>query len=336
MGKAGWETTIRSHIPAELHHSHWVADRTIKFLQEQQLNDQPFFCWCSFPDPHHPYHAPEPYFSMYDPRDMPIPTRRSGELDDLPSFYNRIQSEAIRVGGLIGPVSRFYGNTPEIMARTYGMVSNIDANVGRILDTLEELDLIENTLVVYLSDHGDLMGDHWLQQKGPFHFDGLIRVPFIWSWPDHIESDVVNKDIVSLLDFAPTIMDLCGVSIPRDRSVEPFLPLELPAWPGHSLFPSPEGRQPSVREAAFVDYDEDWLGLRLRTLVTKRYRLTWYAGQPYGELFDLQEDPQELHNLWNQPAHQAVRNELTAQLLDQMIMHDSRLPRCLAESLIGN
>ena len=126
------------------------------------------------------------------------------------------------------------------------------------MESLVELDLIENTLVVYLSDHGDLMGDHWLQQKGPFHFDGLIRVPFIWSWPDHIELDVVNKDVVRLLDFAPTIMDLCGAPIPEGlRPVEPFLPLELPAWPGHSLCPSLEGRQPVVREAAFIYYDED-------------------------------------------------------------------------------
>ena len=64
VGKDGWETTIRSHIPKELHHCHWVADHVIEFLQKQQFSDQPFFCWCSFPDPHHPYQSPEPYYSM--------------------------------------------------------------------------------------------------------------------------------------------------------------------------------------------------------------------------------------------------------------------------------
>ncbi|HEY63275.1 MAG TPA: sulfatase-like hydrolase/transferase [Caldilineae bacterium] len=333
MGWEDWETMGPSLVPAELHHSRWIADRVIEFLREQTYTGQPFFCWCSFPDPHHPYHAPEPYHSMYDPADMPVPARREGELDDLPPHFRRIQHEHLRVEGVTGPVTRLYEHTPEIMARTYGMISNVDANIGRVLDALEELGLRENTLVVYLSDHGDLMGDHWLQQKGPFHFDGLIRVPFIWSWPGHIIPNTVNTSIVSLLDFAPTILDLCGVPIPEGlRPEEPFLPLELPPWPGHSLRPILEGREKAVRDTAFIEHDEDCLGLRLRTLVTERYRLTWYAGQPYGELFDLQEDPQELHNLWDDPAYRPVRDELTAQLLDQVIMSDSRLPRRLSRA----
>jgi arylsulfatase len=219
------------------------------------------------------------------------------------------------------------------MARTYGMISNIDVSVGRVLDALEELGLRENTLIVYLSDHGDLMGDHWLQQKGPFHFDGLIRVPFIWSWPDHILPGRVNSNIVSMLDFAPTILDLCGVPIPEGpKPVEPFLPLEHPPWPGPSLRPILEGSEEPVRDSALLDQDDDHLGIRLRTLVTERYRLSWYAGQPFGELFDLQEDPSELHNLWEDPGYYSVRHELTARLLDQVIMSDSRLPRQLSIS----
>lgn len=328
MGGENWETTGPSHIPAEIHHSHWIADRVIEFLREQSHTDQPFFCWCSFPDPHHPYHAPEPYHSMYDPTEMPVPTRREGELDELPPFYRRVQTEPLRLEGLTGPVTRFYDRTPEIMARTYGMVSNIDANAGRVLASLQNLGLRDDTLVVYLSDHGDLMGDHWLQQKGPFHYRGLVRVPFIWSWPGHIAPGVTDTGITSMLDFAPTILDLCGVPIPEGpRPVEPFLPMELPPWPGHSLRPIFEGHGESVRQAAFIDHDDDRLGLRLRTLVTKRYRMTVYGGQPYGELFDLHEDPGELNNLWYDAEHLPLRYELAAYLLDEVIMSDSRLPR---------
>jgi arylsulfatase A-like enzyme len=333
MGGENWESTGPSHIPAELHHSHWIADRVIEFVHEQSHTGQPFFCWCSFPDPHHPYHAPEPYHSMYDPADMPSPARREGELDDLPPFYRRIQTERLRLEGLTGPVTRFYHRTPEIMARTYGMISNVDANVGRVLDTLEELGLDENTLVVYLSDHGDLMGDHWLQQKGPFHFDGLIRVPFIWSWPGHIVPNTVGPSVVSMLDFAPTILDLCDIPIPEGpRPAESFIPEELPPWPGHSLRTMLEGREQAIRDAAFVDHDDDRLGLRLRTLVTTGYRLTWYGGQTFGELFDLQEDPQELHNLWNVPSSRSLRDQLAVRLLDHVIMSDSRLPRRLSRA----
>jgi arylsulfatase A-like enzyme len=219
------------------------------------------------------------------------------------------------------------------MARTYGMVSNLDANIGRVLDTLDDLGLRENTIIVVLSDHGDLMGDHWLQQKGPFHYQGLIRVPFIWSWPGHIDPGTVNTNVVSLLDFAPTILDLCSVPIPEGpRLAESFLPRELPPWPGHSLRPTLERHEIAIRDAALVEQDDDRLGMRLRTLVTDRYRLTWYAGQPYGELFDLQEDPRELNNLWAQAGHRPVREQLTAQLLDQSILDESRLPRKLARA----
>jgi arylsulfatase A-like enzyme len=333
VGREDWESMGPSHLPVDLHHSHWVADRTIEFLKGQSDSGQPFFCWCSFPDPHHPYHAPEPYHSMYDPQDMPIPARREGELVDLPPHYNRIQHEHLRVEGVNGPITRFYHHTPEIAARTYGMVSNVDANIGRVLDTLDALGLRENTLIVYLSDHGDLMGDHWLQQKGPFHYQGLIRVPFIWSWPGHIEVATVKANLVSMLDFAPTILDLCGVSIPEGpRPEEPFLPLELPPWPGNSLRPLLEGRAEVVRDAALVEQDDDRLGLRLRTLVTERYRLTWYSSQPYGELFDLQEDPHELFNLWDEPQSRTLRDQLVAHLLDQIIQSDSRLPRRLARA----
>jgi arylsulfatase len=323
--------TEPSRIPADVHPSHWIADRTIDFLREQAYTGQPFFCWCSFPDPHHPYHAPEPYRSWYDPADMPVPVRREGEIDDMPPFYHRVQVERIRLEGINGPMQDWYHLTPEIIAATYGMVSNIDVNVGRVLDALQDLGMWENTIIVYLSDHGDLMGDHWLQQKGPFHYQGLIRVPFIWSWPGQIEAGKINSDIVSMLDFAPTLLDLCGVPTPEGaRPPEDFLPHELPPWPGHSLWPALEGQRDDVRDVAFVDHDDDRLGLRLRTLVTERYRLTWYGGQSYGELFDLQEDPDELYNLWGDAGRRRLRDELAARLLEEAIMSDSRLPRRLS------
>ena len=328
LGPGRSETTGPSRVPVELHHSHWVADRVIDFLREQSYTQQPFFCWCSFPDPHHPYHAPEPYHSMYDPAGLPEPVRREGELETLPPFYRRIQTEPLRLEGLTGPVTRFYDRTPEIIARTYAMVSSIDANVGRVLDALEALGLRRNTVIVYLSDHGDMMGDHWLQQKGPFHFQGLLRVPFIWSWPRELPAGQVNDSVISMLDFAPTLLDLCGVPIPEGpRPVEAFMPHELPPWPGHSLRPVLTGEQQAIRNAALVDHDDDRLGLRLRTLVTEHHRLTWYGGQPYGEFYDLQEDPQELHNLWDDPGYRSLREELAVQLLDQVVMSDSRLPR---------
>jgi arylsulfatase A-like enzyme len=141
----------------------------------------------------------------------------------------------------------------------------------------------------------------------------------------------VYNGVTSLLDFAPTILDLCGVPIPEGpRPVKPIVPKEGPPWPGHSLRPVLEGSGDNVRSSAFVDHDDDFAGLRVRTLVTRRHRITCYAGQPYGELFDLQEDPQELRNLWSDPGYRSLRYELTAHLLDEVSLHESRFPRKLA------
>ena len=157
---------------------------------------------------------------------------------------------------------------------------------------LDRLGLRDNTVVVFLADHGEMLGDHWLLNKGPFHFDGILRVPLIWSWPGRFPAGVQSDALVSLLDVAPTILDLAGVPIPEGTVPPvPEAPAMLPPWPGQVLTPLLEGRATSVQSAVVVENDEDYLGLRLRTVVTDRYQLTVYPGQPYGELFDMQEDP---------------------------------------------
>ena len=101
---------------------------------------------------------------------------------------------------------------------------------------------------------------------------------------------------------------------------------------GQVLTPLLEGRATSVQPAVVIENDEDYLGLRLRTLVTDRYQLTVYPGQPYGELFDMQEDPGQLHNLWSQPRHAGLRHDLQALLLERLVLTDNRLPRRLAHA----
>ena len=105
-----------------------------------------------------------------------------------------------------------------------------------------------------------------------------------------------------------------------------------PAWPGRSLRPVLEGKAAAVRDTVVVENDEDYLGLRLRTLITPDYQITVYGGQEYGELFDLREDPQQLHNLWASPAHRARRDDLSNRLLHELIESDSALPRRLGHA----
>ena len=326
------EQAWHNALPEELHYNTWVADRTIEFLEEHS-QDEPFFLWCSFPDPHHPYCPPEPWASMYDPTDVLMPTRREGELADLPFFYGEIYERPMMLSGRISPTRMPDGALREILALTYGMVSHVDHQVGRVLDALERLGLRGKTVVCFLSDHGDLMGDHWMINKGPFHLDGLLRVPFLWSLPGVTSEGVQNDSVVSLLDFAPTILDLAEVPIPEGAvAAHPETDRQLPPWPGNSLAPILRGEQTAVQDSVVVENDEDYLGLRLRTLVTDRYHLTAYPGHPYGELFDLQEGPGQLQNLWDDPATQETKKDLLIRLMERLVATDNRLPRRLCHA----
>ena len=330
---SGAEQSWKSALPSELHYTSWTADRAINFLQNRREADRPFFLWCSFSDPHHPYGPPEPYDSLYDPANVPMPTRREGELDDLAPFFRRIYEKDVQVSGRGTATKISDEHIREIIAHTYGMIALIDDNIGRVMATLEEKNLREDTVIVFLSDHGDMLGDHWLLNKGPFHFEGLIHVPLIWSWPGRFAEDVKSDALVSHLDFAATILDVCGVPIPEGRiPPEPEAPAAPAPWPGRSLVPLLSGKEGTIHDAVIVENDEDYLGLRLRTLVTDRWKVTIYAGQSFGELFDLVDDPGETRNRWEDPEYRNIRDELRLRLLDELVLTDNALPRRLAHA----
>jgi arylsulfatase A-like enzyme len=314
-------------LPVELHYNRWIADRAIEFLEETQGSDQPFFLWCSFPDPHEPYCPPAPYCDMYDPTDMPLPTRREGELEELPPYYNEIFQKQIDVDNAIGgPLPDAHWQ--EIRALAYGMITCVDTEIGRVLDRLETLELREDTIVGFISDHGDMMGDHWMIYKGPYVFEGCARIPLILSVPGGVQGGR-HSGLVCQIDLMPTILDICGIEAPgatclqarkvNRPKVAQVTPVDL--WPGRSLRPILYGQTAPQREAVVIHNDDVSLGLKIRTLVTDRFKLTFYAGQDFGELFDLEKDPEELYNLWDRPEWRQVQNDLLRWLLHE----DTRL-----------
>jgi arylsulfatase len=330
----GAEGCGRYPVGERYHHTAYVADRTIAYLHQHQ-SDRPFYLMCSFPDPHHPYCPPRPWDQMYSPEEAVPPMGvGEGELGDLAPFFREIYRRRLLVSGRSRPTKMPQAHRLEILAYTYGMVSLIDHYVGRVLDVLDELGLTENTVVVFLSDHGDMMGDHGLLNKGPFHFEGLLRVPMIWRWPGRFQPGS-SPALSSLLDVPPTILELAGVPIPEGLS-SPEAPQQPPAWPGRSLVPLLTGQADKVQDSVVIENDEDYLGLRLRTLVTLTHKITTYTGhrgpEPYGELFDLANDPHELHNLWDSPAHASLRRELIEQLHHRLTETDIALPRRLGHA----
>lgn len=299
-------------LPEELHMNTWITERSSAFMRRAREQSRPFFLWASYFDPHPPYLVPEPWASMYDPASVTLPTVTPGEHDRNPPHFRLTQTPT--------PDFSAYQETPhgnhgfsshltdpdelrKDIAIYYGMVSMLDHYVGRLLDDLESQGLAEDTIVIFTSDHGHYYGQHGLIKKGAFHYEDGIRVPLLARWPGHIRPGVESRALVSLVDLPVTMLAAAGIApdsgmIGRDA---------LPAW---------SGRAEIIREDLLVEFRHQPNTIHLRTLVGQRHKLTIYRGQPYGELFDLEADPGETHNLWDDPASASLKAELIRRMLD--------------------
>jgi arylsulfatase A-like enzyme len=252
---------------------------------------------------------------MYDPADIVLPDRREGDLEAKPPHYLEHFTRGVRTSGTtdLAPSSITDEQWREIIAHTYGMVTLIDDSVGRVLGCLEEEGLAANTLVVFTTDHGDLLGDHGLLLKGPFNLSGLLRTPLIWRLPGVVPEGRRLDGLCGTVDLMQTVLDVVGVAPPPGRQ-------------GVSLRDYLVGRGGPQRDWLLVENDEDYLDVKLRTLITREWQLTAYGGKPYGELYDRQADPGEFVNLWDSPRCRDVRADLMGRLADVLICRDDPLP----------
>jgi len=308
-------------VPEELHYNRYIADSTIRAIEDSAADDAPpFFAWCSFPDPHHPFAPPAPYCDMYDPAEMPPPARREGELDDLPPVYRRIISGQVKPHNCDNSAISDE-DYRQILALTYGMVTHIDTEVGRVLDALDRTGECDNTIVAFISDHGDMMGDHRLFYKGLYTFRGCVNIPLIMSAPG-MQAGRATNALVSQIDLMPSVLDLCGIPVPgseweeQEAAFERGFEAPLNLRPGRSWKGLLDGSVDSIRDSVVIENDDPTSGYNARALVTDTHRLTVYPGTEGGELFDLQNDPDELHNLWYDPTHSELRSQLLRKLLD--------------------
>ncbi len=299
--RSGSVEAWRSGLPAELHQSRWIAERSIDFLES--AGDRPFFLWCSFVDPHHPFNPPAPYSDMYDRSAIPVPSRP--DLSGFgPHWVARQRASA----------DRSAEQWREIIALYLGMISLIDDCVGRVLEALQERGLAENTVVGFVNDHGELLGHHGMLLKGPFLLESLIRQVQLWRGPG-IRRGAVDDGLAESVDIAPTVLQIAGVDRPGGMQ-------------GVSLVPRLQGEAPG-RDAALVQFSP-WTAydggrfpggpdrLHLNALVTDRHKLVHYGGEPPGELFDLADDPGETRNLYPDADSAGLRANLTQRLLDRL------------------
>ncbi|WP_309119913.1 sulfatase-like hydrolase/transferase [Paenibacillus sp.] len=294
-------------IPEEYHYNTWIAERTSELLEEYQKEDDPFFLWASFPDPHPPYLVPEPWADMYDPDAIPIPKGTPGEHDANPPHFGLTQrrdpdfSAYKETGfGIHGYHSHLLYSEEEhkkAVAVYYGMVSFMDKAIGMILDKLSELGLDNDTLVVFTTDHGHLFGQHGLQAKGGFHYEDLLRVPFIVKYPGVVPAGRVSDAMQSLVDLAPTFLSFAGLPIPG-------------AMTGVDQSKVWMQSEEQARDHVICEFRHEPTTIHQKTYVNRRYKLTVYYNRMYGELFDLEEDPGEVRNLWHDKDYKELKMEL--------------------------
>jgi arylsulfatase A-like enzyme len=305
----------RTRIPEDLYPSSYLAERTIAYLEQHAGPDaRPFFLQCSFPDPHHPFTPPGKYWDMYDPGDISLPPSFHGGEHPLPAhlqqlYAEREQGKANRDGQRTFAITE--RETREAIALTYGMITMIDDAVGRILECLKDSRLSRDTVVIFNADHGDFMGDHQLLLKGALHYQGLVRVPFIWSDPAAQNHGLANSGLCGTLDLARTILDRAGLEGHNGMQGVTLLPAMEGGATGHDALVIEEHQR-----RGYMGFGNNF---RARSLMTEDHRLTLYEGVEWGELYDLKNDAAEMRNLWDDPAAAHRRHELTERLARKLM-----------------
>jgi arylsulfatase A-like enzyme len=300
--------TVRSPFPEEHHQTTWITDRAIEYLRGHR-SERPFFLWVSYVHPHHPFNPPAPYDSLYDPADMPLPVWDPREVEDWPEAYQHKYSATSGGHEAIGMCDLLDTDWQRIKAYYYGMVSQIDRNVGRLIDALRQRSQLENTVIVFTADHGENMGDHHLLFKGTT-YDCVTGVPFIVSWPKAAQPAAARDVLCSSIDIMPTLLDLLEIPGPEPS---PFQ--------GASLVPALSDRDHTLRDALLIEN----AGIR-RSVRTRDALLTWHGERMRGELYDLQRDPHCLRNLWSRPEAVARQRELLDLLIRLMAENVDPLP----------
>lgn len=307
----------RTRVPEELHPTRFIAEQSCAVLAELALRDAPFFLQCSFPDPHHPFTPPGRYWDMFRPDEVSLPSTFGAELVDPPPPLQYLRAQR-STNPAFRPAYGSFACTEqearEAIALNHGNLANIDDGIGRVLAQLRALGLDENTVVMFTSDHGDLLGERGLMFKGGLHYPALTRVPFIWRDPDAATAarPVSTPALAQTIDIAPTVLARAGLAAANGMQ-------------GRSLLPVIDGTQAQVRDELLIEEESQRSDfgldrrLRMRTLRDAHHRLSLYDGQQWGELYDLQDDPLELRNLWFDPAAVPLRQQLTQRLARAML-----------------
>ena len=276
--------------PVESCIEYFVAEEANRVLDQLASGDEPFFLWANFWGPHSPSLVPEPYFSLYDPRDIP----------EHPGYAETFAGKPYRqqlIEKLWGLGDYGWEGFQEIGARYFGHCTLLDDMVGRVVAHLEKLGVLDNTIIVYTADHGDCMGAHRLIEKGEFMYDEIYRIPLVIAHPECQAPGTACNEFVYLQEIMLSALDAAGLAVPDALDGESFL---------HAIEGKPYH---NGREEVYCVFDRHFTVANQRMVRTRTHQFTFNSGDP-GELYDLQKDPYQLDNVYGAPEYETVRLDL--------------------------
>jgi choline-sulfatase len=307
--------------PAHLHQTTWCAEKACDFMRARAGDGQPWLFSVNMFDPHHAFDAPEAYVRRYLDRvdDIPLPNYVEGELLDKPSYQSFDHNGAYGHGAGF-PFDEMSAVDHRLVRASYwAMCDLIDEQVGRMLVVLEQTGQANNTIVIYCSDHGEMLGDHGIYLKGPFFYDCAIRVPLIVAWPGQIKAQR-SAALVELTDLPQSLLDAVGLP-------------HHPGMQGRSLWPLLNGKVDAKchREDVYCEYYNamPWHrdpSAQMTMVRSARHKIAVDHATCRGELYDLDTDPAETHNLWDHPAYAQIKTEMVLRLCNRMAWTVDPLP----------
>lgn len=306
---------VRTAVPADLYSTKYIAERAAAFLEDHENEDQPFFLMVSWPDPHHPFNPPGKYWDMYHPDDFPVPDAFSrNDWTPPPHVAGVLTTRDSGKANLKGmnAVGCSAREAQEAQALTCGMISMVDDAVGEVQAALSKSGRADQTVEIFTTDHGDHLGDHRLLFKGAEQYEQITRVPFLWADPEDV-SGQRTASIGQTHDIGATILERAKVEC---------------AWgmQGQNLLGQQE------RDVAFIQYahqkemDEIGVPPNIHTVRDERYRLSVLQDMKWGELYDIDSDPGEFRNLWDDPNLAPEKSRLMERLVRAELAHVDRSP----------
>lgn len=295
-------------VRPEMHQTTWATDMAIDFLRQERAADQPWMLNINIYDPHPPFIPPKEYADRFSADDMPGPWFQESDLQQQAAFKDIDFQDEVRT-----PEDH---NAKDAQAKYYAMIAQIDDQFARLLKAIDDAGQTENTVVIFTSDHGETLGDHGLMFKGCRFYEGLVRVPLIFRWPGKIKAGLQSDALVELLDLTATVLDVAEIEQPEYMHGKSLLPiLSGDADPGY--------HRDFVRCEYFDALDPFFTG-GTGSFATMHRRGPWklvvYHGHGLGELYNLDDDPKEFRNLWDDPDHAAMKAELIYESFDQHVL----------------